>query len=177
MKALQSGADISMIGQFDVDFYSFYLVADRVQVITKHNDDEQHIWESAATGSFTIALDTINPPLEHGSEIKKAEVKLGDEYEETKTRIEEVKTIEKKRDNDREDHLAVKHFSAEGQLEFRAIIFVSRRVLFDLLKLKRSISTLKFIICEELTSLKYYVARMLEKQNAIYYIAGEITKL
>ncbi|CAJ0637228.1 7950_t:CDS:2 [Entrophospora sp. SA101] len=208
MKALQSGADISMIGQFDVDFYSFYLVADRVQVITKHNDDEQHIWESAATGSFTIALDTINPPLEHGSEIsiflkeyqleylegekeikellknilnlskkEKAEVKLGDEYEETKTRIEEVKTIEKKRDNDREDHLAVKHFSAEGQLEFRAIIFVSRRVLFDLLKLKRSISTLKFIICEELTSLKYYVARMLEKQNAIYYIAGEITKL
>jgi heat shock protein beta len=67
---MKGGSDtLSLIGQFGVGFYSVYLAADKVTVVSKHNDDKQYIWESTANGQFSVVEDPRGNTLGRGSAI------------------------------------------------------------------------------------------------------------
>jgi molecular chaperone HtpG len=149
MEAMAAGGDISMIGQFGVGFYSRYLDSDKIRVISKHKDDEQYIWESGAGGSFTVQEDTemVHGGIKRGTKItcylKVDQSEFLEERKSDEATNEEYASFYKSLSKDREDHLAVKHFSVEGQLEFSALLFGPRRAPFDLFESKKKRNNIK----------------------------------
>merc|ERR1719333_677561 len=70
LEAMAEGGDANLIGQFGVGFYSAFLVADKVTVTSKCNDDAtQHVWESSADASFTVVEDPRGNTLGRGSRV------------------------------------------------------------------------------------------------------------
>merc|ERR1711870_168417 len=70
LEAMAEGGDANLIGQFGVGFYSAFLVADKVSVTSKCNEDPvQHVWESSADASFTVVDDPRGNTLGRGTRV------------------------------------------------------------------------------------------------------------
>ena len=235
IESMQSGnkPDISLIGQFGVGFYSAYLVADNVQVVSKSVDDEnQYIWESTASGSFTITKDDgkddkmvrgtkiilslkedyleyleeskiVNIIKKHSqfcsfpiklfvereevvkdedvviteasNEIQEGEIEE-DAEEKHPPKEEKTKTIKVQKwdvlnkqqpiwtrnpenvtedeylsfyktfSGSWEDHLHVKHFAVDGQVQFKALLYVPKTAPFDMFQKKTKADNIKLYV-------------------------------
>jgi len=69
LEAMGKGESMSLIGQFGVGFYSAFLVANKVVVTSKSNDDEQHIWTSTADAKFFVTKDPRGDTLGRGTRV------------------------------------------------------------------------------------------------------------
>ena len=69
LEAMGKGESLSLIGQFGVGFYSAFLVANKVVVASKANDDEQHVWTSTADAKFFVTKDPRGDTLGRGTRV------------------------------------------------------------------------------------------------------------
>ncbi|KAE8654161.1 Heat shock cognate protein HSP 90-beta [Hibiscus syriacus] len=162
MEALVAGADVSMIGQFGVGFYSTYLVTEKVIVTTKHNDDEQktNLEERRLKDLIKKHSEFINYPISLWIEKTIEKEAFDDEDKEDKEEEEgEVEEVDEENEKEEKKKKKIKeHFLVEAQLEFKAILFVPKRAPFDFFDTRKKPNNIKlyvrrlFIIdnCEEL---------------------------
>jgi molecular chaperone HtpG len=239
IESMTAGADVSMIGQFGVGFYSAYLVADKVTVISKNNSDSQYKWESEAGGSFVITNDDsyelkrgtiiildikedmtsyleeneikklikkhnqfIDFPIylqtvktrtvddvseeskdtnsEESEEKNESSEEKNESSEEKKTKTEtynewdyinqekpiwnrnpkevtheEYASFYKAISNDYDEHLDVSHFSVEGQLEFKGLLYIPKRAPMDMFESNT----------KKINNIKLYVRRVFITDN------------
>merc|ERR1719446_883492 len=219
LEAMADGADANLIGQFGVGFYSAFLIADKVTVTSKNNDDPvQHVWESTADASFSVVADPRGNTLGRGTRVTlhlkedahdylsedklkdtskkysqfiqfpiyvkvKKEVETEAEEDDDDKEDEEKDDVETKDDEEKEeeeeeiaptkktvyeweqvntqkaiwlrakeevteeeynefyktiskdylDPLAYSHFNAEGEIEFKSILFLPKKAPFDMM--------------------------------------------
>lgn len=69
LEAMGKGDTLNLIGQFGVGFYSAFLVANKVVVASKSNDDDQHIWTSTADAKFFVVKDPRGDTLGRGTRV------------------------------------------------------------------------------------------------------------
>jgi heat shock protein beta len=221
LEAMAEGADANLIGQFGVGFYSAFLVADKVSVTSKCNEDPvQHVWVSSADASFTVVDDPRGNTLGRGSRVtlhlkedahdylsedklkesakkysqfiqfpiyvkvkKEVDADTDEDEDDDKDDEEEKDDVEAKDDEEKEeteeekkpkkkivfeweqvntqkaiwmrakedvteeeynefykgiskdylDPLAYTHFNAEGEIEFKSILFLPKKAPFDMM--------------------------------------------
>eukprot|EP00438_Fugacium_kawagutii_P035247 Skav227206 [mRNA] locus=scaffold2048:261433:263691:- [translate_table: standard] len=132
LEAMAEGGDANLIGQFGVGFYSAFLVADKVSVTSKCNDDPvQHVWESSADASFTVVDDPRGNTLGRGTRVNTQKaIWLRAKEDVTE---EEYNEFYKSISKDYLDPLAYTHFNAEGEIEFKSILFLPKKAPFDMM--------------------------------------------
>lgn len=69
LEAMGKGDTMSLIGQFGVGFYSAFLVANKVEVVSKSQDDDQHVWVSTADAKFFVTKDPRGNTLGRGTRV------------------------------------------------------------------------------------------------------------
>ena len=92
LEKMSKEGDMNLIGQFGVGFYSVYLIADHVTVVTKNNEDDQHVWVSAADASFTVSKDPRGNTMKRGTSITMKVKEDSTEFLET----DQIKTLIKR---------------------------------------------------------------------------------
>src|SRR5580658_7365272 len=143
-----SAKDAQLIGQFGVGFYSAFIVADKVTVITKKTDSEAVRWDSDGEGSYEIQgsdkATRGTDVIMHLREEDKEFLEPGDTEEtvnqaeafwtrpKSELKDEDYQAFYKHLTHDTEDARAWAHNKVEGNIEYTSLLYLPKRAPFDL---------------------------------------------